>query len=185
MSSRGSPSELAEPMEVMDAEDPWEVGEAGESGVERPEGASWSSVRTAERCTFTCVRRSPSTDVYLSADESKKRPSSSGSSLAGCALGPAQSSSPSVGESGRLSGLASSNVTLFFRVDDELERIADGSLSSNSDGVGLESRVEAVEARELTELMGECVDVEAVEEDAREARRREASSVEMRDAARV
>ena len=100
-------------------------------------------------------------------------------------MGSAQSSKPSVGESGLLSGCASENVTRFFRTDDEPDRMAEGSRSSGSEGVGLERRVDAVLARELTELMGECVDVEAVEEDAREKRRVEASSARMRAAARV
>lgn len=106
-----------------------------------------------------------------------------------------QSSKPRVGESGRTVGgsekvvsSCASKVTRFLREGAEELRMADGRRSSpESEGVGDESRVELVEARELTEPMGECMDEfeVVVDEESCEKRLLETPSDCMRDAARV
>lgn len=80
-------------------------------------------------------------------------------------------------------GCVSEKVTRFLVAEEVLERMAEGRRSSQREGVGLERRVEVVEARELTGLRGEFV--ETVEDEARERRLWDVSSDWMRVAARV
>ena len=75
-------------------------------------------------------------------------------------------------------------VTLFFSVGVPPVFMAEGSRSSQSEGVGDERRVDVVLARELMGLMGECVEA-VVLDDARENRRTHESSDWIWDAARV
>lgn len=104
-----------------------------------------------------------------------------------------QSSKPRVGESGRttggsekVTGSGASNVTRFRRDGAEELRMADGRRSSpEMEGVGDERRVELVEARELMEPAGECMDELVVEDESCEKRLAEMPSDWMRVAARV
>lgn len=87
-----------------------------------------------------------------------------------------------------MTGSGASKVTRFLREGAEELRMADGRRSSpESEGVGDDRRVELMDARELTELMGECRDesVVMVDDESCEKRLAETPSDWMREPARV